>query len=250
MKVALHILGYNDVFHNLNTTQNLREWDIWIELARAKYEGDPTTVDWRKEFDCLFGYCEAVTDTPPAYFAPELIAAYPKAKVVIVQKNFEAWEQSHKPLLDGMWNLIYSVLAFLDPECVGRIKRNSLIRIKRKWHARTKEEMKANLRAAYNEHYNTIRAVTPLDRLLEYELGSGWESLCTFLGKPIPDEPFPHINEKAALKEWIAITTRRSLLNALRNIVLVGGTLSAVAVGLTVLDHRVKDTLLQIRHQR
>jgi Sulfotransferase domain len=56
--------------------------------------------------------------------------------------------------------------------------------------------------------------------------------LCKFLGKPVPDEPFPHINEKAALKEWIAITTRRSMFNALRNVVLVGGTLSAVAVGL------------------
>lgn len=232
MKVALHILGYNDVFHNLNTNRNLREWDIWIELTKAKYEGDPTTIDWKREFDGLLGHCEAVTDTPPAYFGPELIAAYPEAKVVIVQRDFEAWERSHQPLFDGMWNPLYSVLAFLDPQCVGRIKRNSLIITKGKWHAKTKEEMRANLRAVYHEHYDTIRAVTPPERLLEYELGSGWEPLCKFLGKPVPNEPFPRINEKKALQEWIAIITRRSMLNALQNIIVVGGTLSALAIGI------------------
>jgi len=107
-----------------------------------------------------------------------------------------------------------------------------MIITKVKWHARDKEEMRANLRAAYYEHYDTIRAVTPPERLLEYELGSGWEPLCKFLGKPIPKEPFPHVNEKAALKEWIGITTRRSMFNALRNIVLIGGTFSAVVFGL------------------
>jgi len=232
MKVALHILGYNDVFHNLNTQQNLREWSIWIELARAKYEGKSATINWRKEFDGLLGHCEAVTDTPPANFGPELIATYHKAKVVIVQRDFTVWRQSHQPLLDGMWNPIYTVLAFLDPQCVSRMKKNSMIITKGKWHATNKEEMGANLEAAYYEHYDEIRAVTPPERLLEYELGSGWEPLCKFLGKPIPNEPFPHINEKAALKEWIAITTRRSLFNAARNIVIVASALSAVALGL------------------
>lgn len=27
----------------------------------------------------------------------------------------------------------------------------------------------------------------------------GWKPLCDFLGKPIPDEPFPHANEAAAV---------------------------------------------------
>jgi len=89
-----------------------------------------------------------------------------------------------------------------------------------------------NLEICYIEHYNIIRAVTPPERLLEYELGSGWEPLCKFLGKPIPDEPFPHINEREALKEWIAITTRRSLFNALQNVILAGITVSAVVVGM------------------
>lgn len=44
----------------------------------------------------------------------------------------------------------------------------------------------------YNEH---IRAVVPKERLLEYKIGDGWEPICKFLGKPVPDEPYPWVNE-------------------------------------------------------
>ena len=29
--------------------------------------------------------------------------------------------------------------------------------------------------------------------------GEGWEKLCDFLGKPIPEKPFPHANEKGSI---------------------------------------------------
>jgi hypothetical protein len=103
---------------------------------------------------------------------------------------------------------------------------------KGKWRATNKEEILSNLRSAYYEHYDSIRDATPLGQLLEYELGSGWEPLCKFLGKPIPNEPFPQINEKAALEEWIALTTSRSIFNALQNLTLVVGSVAAVAIAL------------------
>ena len=31
--------------------------------------------------------------------------------------------------------------------------------------------------------------------MLEYKLGTGWEQLCVFLDKPVPEVPFPHRNE-------------------------------------------------------
>lgn len=30
------------------------------------------------------------------------------------------------------------------------------------------------------------------------DLAEGWEPLCKFLGKPIPDEPFPRVNDAEA----------------------------------------------------
>lgn len=78
--------------------------------------------------------------------------------------------------------------------------------------AYSKEEMRARARPTYREHYELVRRVTPKDRLLEYHLGSGWEPLCTFLGKPIPDVPFPKSNETDMLLEKVGIIIRRRLV--------------------------------------
>jgi Sulfotransferase domain len=40
----------------------------------------------------------------------------------------------------------------------------------------------------------------PPERLLVYEVGDGWEPLCRFLGVPVPDEPFPHVNATEAFR--------------------------------------------------
>ena len=50
---------------------------------------------------------------------------------------------------------------------------------------------------AYRALFAETRALVPEGpRRLEYRLGQGWEPLCTFLDKPVPQNvPFPHVNE-------------------------------------------------------
>ena len=48
--------------------------------------------------------------------------------------------------------------------------------------------------ADFEAHVAEVKATIPADRLLVYELGSGWEPLCAFLGVPVPDQPYPHTN--------------------------------------------------------
>lgn len=48
----------------------------------------------------------------------------------------------------------------------------------------------------YLEHNELVRKVCPPERLLEFKLGTGWQPLCEFLGKDIPDTPYPNINDK------------------------------------------------------
>ena len=42
-----------------------------------------------------------------------------------------------------------------------------------------------------------IRGLVPKERLLEWAVEDGWEPLCEFLDKPVPNEPFPHVNTGA-----------------------------------------------------
>jgi hypothetical protein len=78
----------------------------------------------------------------------------------------------------------------------------------------------------YREHYAIVRDLVPKERLLEYKLGSGREPLCEFLGKPVPDVPFPHLNESKDLKALF----ERYGLKALKHSVVNFGLLVAVIV--------------------
>ena len=51
------------------------------------------------------------------------------------------------------------------------------------------------LAEGFRLHNNHIRSMVPPERLLEFEAKEGWEPLCRFLGKPIPDVPYPNTNK-------------------------------------------------------
>lgn len=76
-----------------------------------------------------------------------------------------------------------------------------------------REALKAGM-LAHNEH---IRAITPKENLLEFTPKYGWEPLCAFLGKPVPNEPFPYVNQgsNAANLVKIGIALRLFRLTAM-----------------------------------
>lgn len=64
--------------------------------------------------------------------------------------------------------------------------------------------------------------VTPSERLLEHRLGSGWEPLCEFLGKPVPEGvPFPRVNDSGSLRELLGLVSRRGAGNVGRAILVL-----------------------------
>jgi Sulfotransferase domain len=75
--------------------------------------------------------------------------------------------------------------------------------------------MQEKSRAMYREHYVMVRWITPKERLLKYEMGDGWEPLCEFWGKPVPEVKFPRVNDQEHMKEFLAIVTKRSIRNVL-----------------------------------
>ena len=55
---------------------------------------------------------------------------------------------------------------------------------------------------SYLKHNETVKDKVPADRLLIWNVKDGWEPLCKFLEKPIPDIPVPH-NNKTGDTGWI-----------------------------------------------
>jgi len=76
----------NEVPHRMNS---------WVALARRKYFERDSKAFSAADFDELLGHAVAVTDAAANCFAPELIMAYPDAKVILnTRRNIDAWHSS------------------------------------------------------------------------------------------------------------------------------------------------------------
>ena len=53
--------------------------------------------------------------------------------------------------------------------------------------------------ARYHEHIEEVKAAVPADRRLVFSVKEGWKPLCIFLNLPIPETPFPNINDRATM---------------------------------------------------
>ncbi|KAK8051551.1 hypothetical protein PG993_002936 [Apiospora rasikravindrae] len=202
---ALTILGYRSVHHGIQAISNPNDWAVFSSASDAlftalpSYNGKPFG---RSDWDKVFGQCEAVTDMG-SFFALPLIEAYPDAKIVLVERDVDSWYESmEEAVFSTTWgwraNLIIDVFGRLMNLTGGLTIRKIMLGY---YEARNVTEMRANAKMRYHRHYAEIRAAVPEEQLLNYDLKQGWGPLCEFLGKPVPDMPFPQANKR---KEHVA----------------------------------------------
>ena len=152
--------------------------DPWFDAALGK------PVDLR---EALKGY-KAQVDWPGCHFWRELIEAFPDAKVVLSLRDPEAWYTS-------ISNTIFKALQMPPPDDPVRAKQGQMAReivLHQTFDGRVED--KDHCIAVYNAHNEAVKAEVPADKLLVYEVGSGWEPLCDFLGVPVPEEDYPRTN--------------------------------------------------------
>jgi len=234
MSQALVLLGCDPsrVHHGMLVADQ-NEWVRWSDAAWAnmdfyragqtrrtlprRFHGRHPARWTRAEWDRLIGDKTAVTDIG-AMFAPYLLEAYPDAKIVLVDRDSEAWARSiRESFLDrgtgafAGWN--YFVLGVLMRRLLGGAT------VYYQWdivsgflEADSPAQCRENLARRHAEHYSLVRRAGRGRDMLEFKLSDGWGPLCRFLGKPVPDAPFPRANEKAALKAIIDRVRRRVLV--------------------------------------
>ena len=196
-KVALEMLGLAPCYHMVNVLSDLDEAVRW----RRALEGDLSPAE-------IFGACEATVDWPGSFFYRELIDLYPDAKVLLSVRDSAAWVRSMR---ETIWGVIYGDCLIrhlsdarrtVDPAWDGYMtlmaemwRRSGLIR-----DAHTTGEEMA---AAMGRYHQEVARVVPAERLLVWSVGDGWEPLCEFLEVPVPEAPFPRVNDSAQFGERI-----------------------------------------------
>lgn len=217
LRVALLQLGYFDVYHmSVPLSENSADCTSWLR-AIAAHNGEPGAAPFtRQDWDALLGHCMAVTDQPCALFAEELMAAYPDAKVVLsVRDSTAAW---HKSVVDTIcatidivspyrnrhpgWNPLYHLSRFFAPSMPGGKDTH-------KFFDAAVEALDGDLiptegPTIYEAHNERVRRLVRERRergenveFLEFNVKEGWGPLCAFLGKEVPDTPFPRVNDSA-----------------------------------------------------
>jgi sulfotransferase family protein len=178
LKVVLEQLLGGPCYHMVEVFGHPEHAPMW----RAAYEGE--SVD----FDTMLDGYVALVDWPGSPFWRELSAANPDASILLsTRDSADTWWRSADNTIfnamsgglgDGEWEqMANAMMNAFDPN----------------W----REEGPA--KAAYERHNAAVRAEAPADRLVEWHPGDGWEPLCTMLGVPVPDQPFPVTN---TTEEW------------------------------------------------
>jgi len=135
-----------------------------------------------------------------------------------VERDFEKWGASVDKNVVSFWYTWTAVLLLwlFEPLLTARpfsvLKKCNQITFR---DIATEEAFQRSIRREHKNHYANIREKYP-NRLLNYELGSGWEPLCDFLGKEVPTVPFPHVNEAKEFEANLKRFTDREMQRALK----------------------------------
>jgi len=198
LKLALEELDYN-AFHTMEMLSNPEILDMWYNDIFSL----STAALREPDFDLIAsaGY-NASTDLPVSLYFETLVEKYPDAKFILTTKSSDdAWFQSWELLVRKTSLIPRFVPWFPNIRKFDRYNRWLLSLLHKDdtfltaSHPFQQDPIK--VKQAYNDHNTRVREVIPADRLLEFHPKEGWEPLCKFLGKPVPDLPFPHSNSSA-----------------------------------------------------
>lgn len=208
MSEAYRILGYKPHhYHQLTADGKSCDWTTFERAVDGKWPHIPganpnqpqfTRKDWDKALGDEYDFFTDIY----AHFTLDLITAYPEAKVVVVEREFESWWPSYyeiciefllRPWIRVLGTLLRyttskSNIHILERQYKGAFNVPELSMV-----------TKDRARKYHQDFFNQVREMVPEERRLEYRLGDGWEPLCEFLGKDVPDVPFPRVNERAVL---------------------------------------------------
>ncbi|OZJ04037.1 hypothetical protein BZG36_03571 [Bifiguratus adelaidae] len=220
IKEALETLGY-PCFHMTEIVSGCRDAKIWMDAADGK------EVDWDAYFE---GY-EAVCDWPAVTFNKELIDHYPNAKIIHSVRDGESWYQSAR---NTIWDVSTMKCSFpmslFTPKGFRQMQQLAAMLWKRDFDDRLTD--KEHTIRMMEKHTQGVLDYKGKDNVLVFRVQDGWEPLCAFLGVPVPNGPFPHINDSKSFRAYIDKMKRT-------NVVVYRAFWSGLAAGFAVIAVQV-----------
>ncbi|HSZ23201.1 MAG TPA: sulfotransferase [Candidatus Sulfotelmatobacter sp.] len=186
LKVALERIGFGPCYHMVEVFPRPEHVAMWHRLAFEQ------SMDW----DEIFRGFHATVDWPAARWWREIAAHFPDAKVLLSVRDSEAWYKS-------VTDTIYQPMKSPAPDGVPELVRLQSEMARKAILGETFDnrfEDKAHAIEVFRKHNQAVRDAIDPARLLVFNVREGWGPLCRFLEVPIPDEPFPRLNDTATFQ--------------------------------------------------
>lgn len=180
LKTALEKLGFGPCYHTLEIVKNPGFEEPWYRAAMGEQ------VDW----DEIFRGYRSTVDWPSAHFYGELAAHFPDAKIILTVRDAARWIESCEKTI---FPALRRSLSELDTTRQNRGRMARKVVFEQALGGNIDDP--AQLTRLFESHIETVKRTILPERLLVYEVAQGWEPLCAFLGVPMPDAPFPRVNE-------------------------------------------------------
>jgi hypothetical protein len=176
LKFALEHLGFGPCYHMSEVFAGARHnVPLWLDVVRGK-------PDW----DAIFAGFKSTTDYPACSYWRELAERYPDAKVVLTVRDANSW-------YDSVSETIFSprMQSSFAGTPVEAMMKGVIFDA---FNGRADE--RAFMTDWFTRRNQQVVDALPAERLLVFSPKQGWEPLCTFLGVPVPDAPFPRVNSR------------------------------------------------------
>jgi len=192
------LYGENTCYH-MKEVIGRDKVNFWHDLERGKL----SDIEIKEHFKSF----AATQDVPSILYWEKLAAIYPDAKIVVTTRDFESWYKSISDTIlitapgnPKIWwgiNILQHVSPFW-------IRWADMMWIT--WYGNKKyingDFNKANFKKFYDAWYKRIdelRAGPMKGRILLFDVKQGWAPLCSHLGKEVPENPYPNVNDTAQM---------------------------------------------------
>ena len=206
-----------------NSAKGRGDLDRWIELGELP-SGHPRRLELLEQ---IFDGYEACCDAPACFVYEDLMTLYPEAKVMLTKRDAGRWRSSMAEIVYGILRLSRAPgVALFGPAnqllyrlpVVGMLGLpGAIIPMTRQWGEPVGssgelfyfelESEAERIEASFTRWLESVETTVPPERLLVLEspYGDAYEKVCGALGVPMPDRPWPHVNDKAQTRVAVRV---------------------------------------------
>ncbi|KAA0192572.1 TPR repeat-containing protein [Fasciolopsis buskii] len=235
LKDALELLYQEPCYHMSELLdKHPNHGKLWSQLFDVLGEDRNAQLPEDVIREIFEGYV-ATTDYPACAIYEQLMNLYPEAKVILTVRAPNQWIQSIRETVNPKQSLVSKYV--FEP----LFKLFLFLRGLPNFHAKmSKYTIGSNVDKNNDDQMiegfirwnDKVKKTVPADKLLVFEVKEGWKPLCQFLNKPIPNVPFPHVNDRASMKLKMKDFRKRKMRKIIPSLLVV---VAAVIIGVGLL---------------